>query len=255
MSQFIGSSVTDGVLEIIINRPDKRNALTAEMYAALADTFETAEQDERIGVILIHGGEKSFTAGNDLVDFQVNPPIDQGSPVFRFMRALLRSTKVVVAGVTGMAVGIGTTLLLHCDLVVAGEGARFAVPFVALGLVPEYASSQLLPAAMGRQRAARHLLLGDPFDAQTAYACGIVSAVVADDRVIAEARDYCQRLIGMPPLALARSKALLRGNADEIEALIVREAGLLAEGLTGAEFAEAVQAFAEKRPPRFVRQV
>ncbi|MEJ7928057.1 enoyl-CoA hydratase [Sphingobium sp. AN641] len=253
MSEFIKTNVDNGVLEIILSRPERKNAITAEMYEALAAAFEGAERDPAIGVIVILGGDSVFTAGNDLVDFQTNPPTGSDSPPFVFMRAMVRSTKVVVAGVIGSAVGIGTTLLLHCDLVVAGSSASFVVPFVNLGLVPEFASSRLLPAMLGRQRAARHFLLGDPFDADTALACGMVSQVVDDEQVNALARTYARRLMEKPPHALARTRAMIIPDTQEIEAIIGHEGAIFAEALNGSEFAEAATAFFEKRAPRFIR--
>lgn len=253
MSQFIRANINDGVLEILLSRPERRNAITADMYRALAEALEGAERDPAIGVILFLGDDGVFTAGNDLVDFQTNPPVDSDSPPFAFMRAMVRSTKVIVAGVVGSAVGIGTTMLLHCDLVVAGRSASFIVPFVNLGLVPEFASSRLLPAMMGRQRAARHILLGDPFDAETALSCGLVSEVVDDSQVDDLARGYTRRLMAKPPHALARTKAMIAPDLEEVEAIIAHEGAIFAQALNGPEFAEAATAFFEKRAPRFTR--
>ncbi len=251
MSEFIKTVVKGGILEIVLTRPDRKNAITADMYLALAHAFENAERDEAIGVVVILGSESIFTAGNDLLDFQTNPPSSDDSPPFIFMRAMARSTKVIVAGVVGPAVGIGTTLLLHCDLIVAGRSATFMLPFVSLGLVPEFASSRLLPAIMGRQRAARHLLLGDPFDADTALGFGLVSEVVEDGEVADRARAYARRLREKPPRALARTRAMIVPDLQDIEAVIAHEAAIFAEALKGPEFAEAAAAFFEKRPPRF----
>lgn len=253
MSEWIRTTVEKGVLEITLARPDRKNAITADMYVALADAFERAERDDAIGVIVILGGDAIFTAGNDLADFQARPPLSHDSAPFTFMRAMTRCTRVIVAGVIGPAVGIGTTMLLHCDLVVAGRSATFVLPFVDLGLVPEFGSSRLLPAIMGRQRAARHLLLGDPFDADTALGCGFVSEVVEDGEVDDRARTYARRLMEKPPHALARTRAMIGPDVEEIEASIAREGAIFAEALQGAEFAEAATAFFEKRPPRFTR--
>jgi enoyl-CoA hydratase/carnithine racemase len=253
MSEFIRTTVDDGTFQITLSRPDRKNAITADMYRALADAFERAERDPAVGVILILGGESFFTAGNDLVDFQNDPPAGNDSPPFAFMRAMARSTKVIVAGVVGPAVGIGTTMLLHCDLIVAGRSASFIVPFVNLGLVPEFASSRLMPAIMGRQRAARHILLGDPFDAETALTCGLVSEVVDDSRVDDLARAYARRLMEKPPRALAKTRAMITPDVEEIEAIIAYEGAVFAQALNEPEFAEAAAAFFEKRPPRFTR--
>ena len=251
MSEHIVVTRTRGLVEIAIRRPQRRNAIDQAMYVALAEAFEAAEHDASVRVILIVGDDEVFTAGNDLGDFVSNPPHSTDFPTFRFMRAVIASTKPIVAGVAGLAVGIGTTLLLHCDLVVAARDARFVLPFVALGLVPEFASSDLLPELMGRQRAARHLLLGDPIDAETAYAYGLVSQLVDDGMAIPEAHVLAKRLLDKPPLALARARALTVPDRAAALAAMEREAAVFSECLAGPEFAEAAQAFFEKRPPRF----
>ena len=251
MSEHIVVTRTPGLVDVAIRRPERRNAINEAMYLALADAFEAAERDASVRVILVTGDDEVFTAGNDLGDFVANPPRGGDFPTFRFMRAVMASTRVIVAGVAGLAVGIGTTLLLHCDLVVAGRGARFVVPFVGLGLVPEFASSRLLPEIMGRRRAARHLLLGDPIDAESAYGCGLVSELVDDGGVIAAARGTARRLLAQPPLALARARALTVPDPAATAAVVAREAAVFAECLAGDEFAEAARAFFEKRPPRF----
>lgn len=253
MSEFIKTNVDNGVLQITLSRPERKNAITADMYRALAAAFEGAERDPSIEVILILGSDSVFTAGNDLADFQTNPPAGSDSPPFAFMRAMVRSTKVIVAGVVGSAVGIGTTMLLHCDLIVAGRSASFIVPFVNIGLVPEFASSRLLPAILGRQRASRHILLGDPFDAETALTCGFVSEVVDDDQVDDLARKYARRLMKKPPRALAKTRAMIVPDTKEVEAIIAHEGDIFAQALNEREFAEAATAFFEKRPPLFTR--
>ena len=177
----------DGILRIEINRPDKKNALTAAMYQAMADALKAAEADSKVRVVLIHGKSDLFTAGNDLQDFLDNRSRDENRPAFQFLRNISRAQKPIVAAVAGAAVGIGTTMLLHCDLVYAAPNARLQLPFVNLGLVPEAASSLLLPALVGYQRAAELLLLGEPFSAQTAKEIGLVTAVVPED-VLLETR-------------------------------------------------------------------
>ncbi|MEK9968798.1 MAG: enoyl-CoA hydratase, partial [Ferrovibrio sp.] len=177
----------DGILTITFNRPDKKNALTSAMYATLADTLEAAETDPGVRAILFAGNGGAFTAGNDLQDFLNNPPQGENSPVFRFLRAISTTGKPLVAAVTGAAVGVGTTMLLHCDLVYVGAGAKLSLPFVNLALVPEAASSLLLPAMIGHHRAAELILLGEPFDADTAKAYGIANAIFPDARVLPEA--------------------------------------------------------------------
>lgn len=253
MSKHITTTCQNGVLEIAINRPDRRNAITSAMYAEMAEAIATCAHDSSVGVILIRGEGGAFTAGNDLADFVSNPPTGQQAPAFDFMRSMITSPKIIVAAVTGLAVGIGTTMLLHCDLVVAGRSAKLMAPFVNIGLTPEFASSRLLPAAMGRQRAARHLLLCEVFDAATAEAFGIVSQVTEDENVLALAREYASQLLAKPPSALARTKALINSNHHALLALIAREAETLALGLNGPEFAEAADAFFNKRPANFAR--
>jgi enoyl-CoA hydratase/carnithine racemase len=166
---------TNGILTITFNRPDKKNAITAAMYQTIADTLKDAESDAAVRVILITGQPKIFTAGNDLDDFLKNPPQSTKSPVYQFIQNLIHATKPVVAAVSGPAVGIGTTLLLHCDFVYAAENAKFSMPFAKLGLCPEFASSLLLPQIAGYQRAAEKLMLGEAFSAQEACAMGFVS--------------------------------------------------------------------------------
>lgn len=234
-------SDSEGVRTITLNRPERRNALTVSMYEALEQAVVTAGND--VQAVLFLGNTNAFSAGNDLEDFQANPPRDTSAPVFRFMQAVVRSQRPLVAGVCGLAVGIGTTLLLHCDLVVAGRSARFLLPFVKLGLVPEFGSSRLLVDAMGRRRAARHLLLGEPFDAQTALAFDIASEVIDDECVEERARAFAKELAAQPPIALARARALIRPDPFALEELIEREGHLLVEGLVGTEFADAAAAF------------
>ena len=180
----IVASRREAVMAIGINRPQKRNALTQEMYALMAAHLSEAEGDDSIRAVIFHGQPDVFTAGNDLEDFAQRPPHDGDTPVFRFLSAVSKATKPLVAAVTGPAVGIGTTLLLHCDLVYAGENTRFAMPFTQLGLVPEFASSYLLPLVAGYQRAAELLLLGEPFDARKAQEAGFVTRIVPDAEAI-----------------------------------------------------------------------
>ena len=259
MSDHIRLTVSGGLLDVEFNRPERRNAITTQMYEDLAEAFEQAEANPAISIIILRGSDTIFTAGNDLNDFRDNPPIAPEGvdimdlPPFRFMRALLRSTKIVVAGVEGMAVGIGTTMLLHCDLVVAGQSSKFSLPFVNLGLLPEFGSSRLLPKIMGRQRAARCLLLGEPFDAPTALTIGLVSEVVEDGSVYSNLCKLAKRLLAQPPIALTKTKAITIPEADEIEALIRYEAKEFSELLGGEEFAEASAAFFDKRTPHFKR--
>ena len=250
MSEDIVVTRAGRILELRFNRPDKRNAITVAMYAALADSLHSAAADDQIRVVTIIGSGGVFTAGNDLRDFQQARPAGTDQPVFRFIRELAGFPKPLVAGVEGVAVGIGTTLLLHCDLVVAAPGATFSLPFVDLGLVPEAGSSLLLPRLIGQQRAAKHLILGDPFDAETAFHYGLVTEVVTEG-LEARVRAIADRLAAKPPEAVRLAKQLLRAQSGTVEARVKEESDLFASRLTSPEAAEAFAAFFEKRPPRF----
>ncbi|MBY6188257.1 enoyl-CoA hydratase [Marinobacter hydrocarbonoclasticus] len=200
----------DAVMVLTLNRPDKRNALTQQMYSALRQALTEAEQDDNVHVILLQGDAQCFTAGNDLNDFLSCGPLTAESPVIQFLQILPTLKKPMVAAVSGAAVGIGTTVLLHCDLVYASTSAKFQLPFVNLGLVPEAGSSVLLPALCGYPKAAELLLLGEPFDVTTAEQLGLVNAVVEPDAVLPLALSKAQALAAKPPKALMASKALLR---------------------------------------------
>ena len=252
----IKTAIVNGVATIEIARPEKKNALTVAMYQAMADALDAAGADASVRAVLITGQPGVFTSGNDIEDFMARPP-GQGSegldsPVFRFMRALYSCDKPVVAAVTGAAVGIGTTLLLHCDLVYVADDARLAMPFVSLGLVPEFASSLLVPQLMGHRRAAEKLLLGDPFTAEQAVECGIANAVLPAAEVVNHARRVAERFNGLPPGAVREAKQLLRApQREQIEATIRTEGALFAKRLRSPEAMEAFQAFFQKRRPDF----
>ncbi len=247
------ATTRDGAIERLqLNRPDKKNAITTEMYAALAGAIAAAESDRSVRVILLHGAGDAFTAGNDLQDFLANPPLDAASPAFRFLQEISHATKPLVAAVHGAAVGIGTTLLLHCDLVYAGESARFQLPFVNLGLCPEAASSLLLPAVAGYTRAAELLLLGEPFGAAKAHAFGLVTEVVPDAELLAAATLAARKLAAKPPASVRLSKQLLkRSRMPQIEAALAEESRQFRALLASAEAREAFSAFLEKRKPDF----
>src|SRR5271166_2194994 len=201
----------DAVLCIAINRPEKKNALTAEMYSALGDAVEQGEADPAVRVLLLHATGEAFTGGNDLMDFLQKPWSGQQiPPAVRFIYAVAHAKKPVVAAVQGLAVGIGVTILLHCELVYAAAGAKFIMPFIDLGIVPEAASTVLLPALVGYQRAAELLMLGNPLDAQRAYELGLVNAVVAPDAVLATASQAAQKLAEKPYGALLACKRLMK---------------------------------------------
>lgn len=238
------------VLTLQFNRPERKNAITRAMYSQLADALNAAAQDSEIRVALITGTEDCFTSGNDLQDFMAGGELNADNPVVQFLMALLHFPKPVVAAVSGAAVGVGTTLLLQCDLAYADTSAKFQMPFVNLGLVPEYASSFFVPRLVGQARAAELLLLGEAFNAEQAAAMGIINGVEADP--VAKARAQALRLADQPPAAVRTTKALLRKPLlDKAEAVMRTEFAAFATGLAGPEFKEAATAFFEKRKPDF----
>ncbi len=251
----IESEHNGAVLRIAINRPEKKNALTADMYDALSSALEKAESDDAVRVILLHGQGEAFTAGNDLEDFLRKPWKGQATPpAVRFIHAVARAKKPLVAAVQGLAVGVGTTILLHCDLVYAAEDAKFIMPFINLGIVPEAASTVLLPLAVGRQRAAELFMLGAPLSAQRAYEWGLVNAVVAPDTLLATAAAAAQQLAERPAGALRACKALMtRAQQSEVERAMREEVMVISERLESPETKEALSAFLEKRKPDFSR--
>ncbi len=251
MSEHIQSIIADGVLTLSFNRPEKKNAITGAMYAEAARVLRDAEQNTAVRVVVLTGVGGVFTAGNDLKDFLESPPRDPSAPVFQFMAAMVALTKPVIGAVTGVAVGIGTTVLLHCDLVYAAPEARFQLPFVNLGLVPEFASSMLLPHIIGYQRAAELLLLGEPFSAEQAHAHGLVNAVVPAAELMTLVAAKAKILAAKPSASLRATKALLRGQDGAISAWIAKEVEIFSVRLKSPEFKEAAAAFLEKRAPDF----
>jgi enoyl-CoA hydratase/carnithine racemase len=235
----------DSVLSIMLARPERRNAITVAMYAALADAIESAADNRSLRLITIEGQGEDFTAGNDLGDFlQALPEPGSGEdlPVWRLLRALARNQVPIIAGVHGNAVGIGTTMLFHCDFVLAEDGCRFVMPFVDLGLVPEAASSLLFPRLAGRRRAARHLLLGEPFGAAEALEMGLASHVVPQGQLRVAA--LVAALLAKPPEAMRQTQALLRReDTDEILERMELENGHFAERLQSDEVKAAITAF------------
>jgi enoyl-CoA hydratase/carnithine racemase len=252
----IKTAVVDGVATIEIARPEKKNALTVSMYQAMADALRAAVDDSAVRAVLITGQPGVFTSGNDIEDFMSRPP-GQGSdaddsPVIRFMRALIECDKPVVAAVTGAAIGIGTTMLLHCDFVYVSDEARLAMPFVSLGLVPEFSSSLLVPQLMGHRRAAEKLLLGDPFTAEQAVECGLANAVLPASEVLNHARRVAERFNHLPPGAVREAKQLMRAPQREVIMQTIRtEGALFGKRLRSPEAMEAFQAFFQKRKPDF----
>ena len=247
-------TVDQGIARLEIARPEKRNALTQVMYSALADGLDAAAEDASVQAILISGQPGIFCAGNDLHDFMKAASLGADSPVLRFMFGLARAEKPVVAAVGGDAVGIGCTLLLHCDLVYLAEDARLSMPFVSLGLVPEFASSLLVPLWAGHARAAEKLLLGTPFSASEALAMGLATAVMPASQVLEYSLSVAGRFRELPPGGVRETKRLLkRGQARLVEETIGEEARSFSARLGGPEVREAVAAFFEKRPPDFAR--
>jgi enoyl-CoA hydratase/carnithine racemase len=250
----IKSGVTNGVCQIEIARPEKKNALTAQMYADMATVLTGAQADKTVRAVLITGQPGIFTSGNDLEDFAQRPPQGLDSPVFAFMRALAGCDKPVVVAVTGAAIGIGTTLLLHCDLVYAADTAKFAMPFTSLGLVSEFASSMLVPLTAGHVKAAEKLLLGEPFGAEEAQEMRIINAVLPEGEVLAHARRMAERFNQLPPGAVSDTKKLMRrANQKLVMEMIAAEGDVFAARLKSPEAREAFTAFFEKRRPDFTK--
>lgn len=244
----------DGLLTLAFDRPEKKNAITAAMYQVMADALAAAESDPAVRAILFCGSDKIFSAGNDLEDFMKRPPSGPDAPVLQFLRRISAAGKPLLAAVAGPAVGIGTTLLLHCDLVYAADNARFSLPFAPLGLCPEAASSLLLPRIAGYQRAAEKLLTGDPFDAQEALAMGIVNRVLPLAELRAYAVAQAHKLIALPAASLRITKALMKGGAAgaaEVTAAMDAELAHFSKMLRAPEAREAMTAFFEKRKADF----
>ena len=250
----IGYRFDQGVATLTFDRPDKKNAMTGEMYEAVARHLREASTDKAVRAVLFTGAGSAFTAGNDLKDFGDPKFARLDSPVVSFMQSLATFDKPVVAAVNGMAVGIGVTMLLHCDLVYVAESATFSMPFVNLGLVPEFGSTLLLPAIAGRVRAAELLLLGRPFLAAEAVVLGIVNAVLPAAELMAHAQSMARAFNVLPPGAVRDTKKLLReAQATPVQEAIMREAGVFGPRLAGAEAREAIAAIREKRKPDFSR--
>lgn len=240
------------ITTLTFNRVARKNSITGAMYAALADALEAAAIDPAVRVVLIQGDPTVFSAGNDIGDFLNQPPSDDDSPVFRFLRAIASFPKPIVAAVCGPAVGIGTTLLFHCDLVYAGDNAAFSMPFVNLGLCPEAASSLLVPQMFGYHRAAEALLLGEPFMAEAALEVGLVNRVVPPTECNTIAQAQAKRLAAKPLTALVETKRLMKSaHSDQILASMNHEATSFRRMLQEPAAREAFTAFMEKRRPDF----
>jgi enoyl-CoA hydratase/carnithine racemase len=238
------------ILSIQLNRPAKKNAMTSSMYIEMAELLDGAAKDDQIRVVLWHAAGDSFSAGNDLEDFMKNPPASGESPQARLMHALINFDKLLVAAVQGAAIGGGTTMLTHCDFVYAGESAKFQLPFVNLALVPEFGSSYLLPQRFGYVRAAELILLGQPFGAARAAELGLVTSVVADQKLLATATGTAQTLAKKPAGAVQASKRLMKGAfREQLEQAVKVENQVFAERVRSDEAKEAFTAFFAKRKP------
>jgi len=242
----------EGVMTITFNRPEKKNAITSPMYRAMTDALAQAHDDASVRAILIRGGAAAFSAGNDLEDFMKSPPTDADAPVLQFLRSISTVDKPVVASVAGVAIGIGTTLLLHCDIVYAAESAVFSLPFAQLGLCPEAASSLLLPRLCGHQLAAEKLLLGEPFDADEAHRMGIVNRLLPAAELEAFAFGQATKLAALPASSLRVTKMLMkRAHAHEVSERMNDEVVHFGKMLLSPEAREAMTAFFQKRRPDF----
>lgn len=246
------SHTDQGVMTLTFNRLDKKNSITASMYAAMADALAQAASDEQVRVVLFQGHESIFSAGNDIGDFLNQPPSTQESPVFRFLRGIATFEKPVLAAVAGPAVGIGTTMLFHCDLVYAGDNAAFSMPFVNLGLCPEAASSLLVPRMFGYHRAAEALLMGEPFFAEAAQEVGLVNRVVPPTEVNGYAQAQARKLAAKPLTSLIETKRLMKGASHaEMLAVMAEEGKSFGRMLQEPAAKEAFGAFMQKRKPDF----
>jgi enoyl-CoA hydratase/carnithine racemase len=242
------------ILRVQLNRPAKRNAMTSAMYVALAGLLNEAANDESTRVVLWHGAGDSFCAGNDIEDFLKNPPGPGQSPQARLMEALVNFDKPLVAAVHGAAIGGGTTMLLHCDLIYAGESTKFQMPFINLAVVPEFGSSYSVPSRIGHVRAAELILLGASFDAKRAAELGLVNQVVSDKDVLARAAETAGKLAAKPAAALQASKRLMKQSSrEQIKAAMKAENEEFSVQVRSEDAKEAFTAFLEKRKPDFTR--
>ena len=241
-----------GVCTLTFNRPDKKNSITADMYSVMADALQAAQDDTAVRCVVFQGNEAIFSAGNDIADFLNNPPATTESPVFRFLRGIAQFPKTLIAAVCGPAVGIGTTLLFHCDLVYAGDNAAFSMPFVNLGLCPEAASSLLVPQMLGYHRAAEALLLGEPFMAEAALEVGLVNRVLPPLEVAGYAQTVARKMAAKPITSLIETKRLMKqGQLKQVMAVMAEEGVSFGRMLGEPAAKEAFGAFMERRKPDF----
>jgi enoyl-CoA hydratase/carnithine racemase len=236
----------DKILRITMNRPAKKNALTGAMYDAMREALERADREDAIGAVLITGTDGVFTAGNDIGDFLAGRRDPQAAPSFRFITAIAQCDTPIVAAVDGNAVGVGTTMLFHCDLAYAAPSAKFRMPFIDLGLVPEAAASMTVPLRVGMAKASEWLLLGEAFDAHEAHRCGVVNQVVPAGELIDTARQAAMRLAAKPKQALAATRRLMRGDRESIRAQMELERQAFAAALESPEAKAAFSAFLSK---------
>jgi enoyl-CoA hydratase/carnithine racemase len=234
------------ILRLTMNRPAKKNALTGAMYDAMREALELADRDENIRAVLLTGTDGVFTAGNDIGDFLAGTRDEHGSPAFCFITAIAQCDTPIVAAVEGNAVGVGTTMLFHCDLVYAAPSAKFRMPFIDLGLVPEAASSMTVPLRVGMGKASEWLLLGDAFDAQEAHRCGVVNGVVPAGELLETALNAAKRLAAKPAQALAATRRLMRGDRKGISAQMEAERQAFTAALESPEAKAAFSAFLAK---------
>jgi enoyl-CoA hydratase/carnithine racemase len=252
MTTEILTHVERGVMTITLNRLDRKNAITSAMYGAMADALAAAENDVNVRVALVQGHETVFSAGNDIGDFLNRPPAGMDSPVFRFLQGIATFTKPLLAAGCGPAVGIGTTMLFHCDLVYAGDNAAFSMPFVNLGVCPEAASSLLVPQMLGYHRAAEALLLGEPFMAEAALEVGLVNRIVPPTEANAVAQSVAQKLAAKPIASLVETKRLMKKGQQQLVLRQMADEGQSFSRLLGEPAArEAFGAFMDKRTPDF----
>ena len=248
---LISHHVEHSILTITLQRPEKKNAITRDMYQGLHSALQAARKDAQVKVVIIHGSKGNFSAGNDIADFLHHPPSDESSPVLQFLKTISEFNKPLIAAADGVAVGVGTTLLLHCDLVVLNENTRLKLPFVELGLCPEAASSLLLPRIIGSQRAAQMILLSEMISAKEAFEWGLANKITTESSLIS-AMDYAHKMAKLPTESLILSKSLLKSETKEsVSERLTLEAGHFVERLQGKDAKEAFTAFLEKRPPQF----
>lgn len=251
MTTDILTKIENRVLTITFNRPDKKNAITAAMYQTMADAMADANTNDDVRAVLFTANGDAFTAGNDLMDFRDNPPVTEDASVSQFLKQLVLAKKPLVAAVNGIAVGVGFTMLLHCDIVYLSETAQISAPFVDLALVPEAASSLLLPARIGHAQAAEIFMLGKRMSAAEAKTAGVASDVFAPDMLAAAAQKAAIMLSKKAPAALQQTKRLMRGDTDAVTTRMTEESKVFGAQLLSPELAEAVMAFMQKREPDF----